>query len=193
MTQTAGPIKRSYFGGPWWILLLRGILLVILGIYMLALPADNVLEFTQTLAVYLILDGILMLAAVLMGQPNQLRRWLILAGGGGIAIGLFILGLPLVGVAISALVIVIFQALLAVRAILSGISDLALAILHWQTLKHSWLMVWVGLLSIGFGLFLIIFPVFGFNISVVQVLGVFLIVFGCGLTTQAFRLRNDYL
>ena len=95
----------------------------------------------------------------------------------------------LIGVALSILALVILLALLAVRVILSGISDLALALRYWGETKYNWLLLVVGLLSIAFGLFLIIYPIFSLNISVVQILGAFLLVYGAGLLVQAFQLR----
>ena len=92
----------------WWLMLLRGVLLVILGIYALSQPGMTLLAMTQVLGVFVLVDGVLAVISSIMGWTES-RSWTIARGVLGILLGIFVLGHPVVVGAIAATVVVLLH------------------------------------------------------------------------------------
>src|SRR5918993_4038264 len=78
----------------WWVLLLRGILLIIIGLLAFVSP----LVWVTFVGIYILIDGITMLMSGFSDQPAGQSRWpLVILGVLGLIAGLIILWDPELG------------------------------------------------------------------------------------------------
>jgi uncharacterized membrane protein HdeD (DUF308 family) len=171
--------------GLWWLILLRGILLLILGGYALFHPGMTVMALTKVLGIFVLVDGVVAILAGILGWTDS-RGWTILRGILGIVIGIFVLGHANVIAGIAAIVIVF---VLAAQTIASGILEIIVAIRQRKEVEGEGWLILSGVLSIVFGLILAAAPLTTAAI-LIGILGVFAICFGIMLIVLAFRAKN---
>jgi len=73
--------------------------------------------------------------------------------------------------------------------IVGGISEIVTAVRLRKVINHEWLMVVAGIISVLFGVLLILQPAVG-ALAMIWWIGGFAIVFGILLVALAFRLRH---
>jgi uncharacterized membrane protein HdeD (DUF308 family) len=162
----------------WWVLALRGVAGILLGIAAFALTGITLVVLIALFAAYLLVDGVLAIVAGTRG-----RSWLIVAEGAlGVVAGL-------VAVLIPALTALALALLIAAWAILTGIAELAAAIRLRRLISNEWLLAGAGILSIVFGLLIALFPGAGL-VAIVWIIGAYALVWGVMLLALAFRLRG---
>lgn len=167
----------------WWILALRGAILIILGILAFRWPAATVLAFVYLLAAFAFIEGIFALFGSFgYGLRGSARFLLILTGLLGLAVGVAAVIYP----GIAALTIVL---LVAWWAILSGIIGLVVAVEMRKVLANDWLYVLSGLLAIVFGALLIYRPFAGL-LTLTWLFGIYALVFGALMLVLSFRVRS---
>lgn len=171
--------------GLWWLLLLRGVLLIAVGGYALFTPGVTLMAYAFILGIFVLTDGLLAILAGLLGWVET-RWWAILRGVIGIAAGLFVVAHPaLVGViAVTTIVI-----LLAIQSIIGGGMEIAAAISERKKIEGEWWLVASGVLSIVFGGILLASPLLA-GAMLIRVLGVFAILAGVTIIVAAFRLHS---
>ncbi len=169
----------------WWLPLLRGILLTILGIYALFQPGLSLMAFIQVLAIFALIDGGLAIVAGIMGWVES-RVWSILRGALAIVIGLFVLAHPLVMTTVAAAVLAV---MLGLQAIAGGVLEIFVAIRERKELEGEGWLILGGVLSVLFGVLLLTAPLAS-GMMLIRLLGGFAIVFGIGLVVNSFRLRK---
>lgn len=166
----------------WWAFLLRGLLALIVGVIVLLFPEIGLPSLILAFAAWMIVDGV----AELIGawRTRGQRQWWvgILEGIAGIVAGLLAVILP----GITALVLLY---LVAAWAIVTGVLEIVAAIrLREQITGELW-MALAGVLSILFGLYLVIFPGAGI-LSLLWLVGFFAIAFGAFMLLLGWRLRG---
>jgi uncharacterized membrane protein HdeD (DUF308 family) len=168
----------------WWTLVLRGVLAVGFGLAALIWPGITLRVLVWLFGFYAVVDGLLALAALLVGGrlASGRRGWLIVEGVVGIAAGLFTFLWP----AITALVLLY---LIAAWAVVTGLLELVAAVRLRRELRGEWLLALAGILSVVFGVFVAARPGEG-AIAIVSVVGVFAIAFGVALLVLGARLRR---
>jgi uncharacterized membrane protein HdeD (DUF308 family) len=107
---------------------------------------------------------------------------MVLEGLTGIVIGILTFFSP----AITGLVLLYF---IAAWAIITGAFEIAAAIEFRRLISGEWAMILNGLLSIGLGIVLFVFPGAG-AVGLVWAIGLYAIALGVLLITLAFRLRG---
>ncbi len=167
----------------WWVLVLRGLAAIILGIMAIVWPDLTLLVLVTLFGVYVLVDGILALIEALATRERNSRWWAVaLAGVAGIVLGVLTLAWP----GITALVLLY---LIAAWAIIEGLLEIVAAIQLRHEIEGEWMMVVSGLLSIVFGVLLMLFPGQG-ALGLVGVLGIYAIVMGILHIILAFRVRR---
>jgi uncharacterized membrane protein HdeD (DUF308 family) len=177
--------EAEAIGSLWWIPLLRGILLIIVGCYALFRPGMTAALLTQIVAVFVVLDGILAIIAGVLGETIS-RGWTIARGVLGILIGIFVFGHPVVVAGITATVVLY---VIAFGAILMGILEIMAAIRDRHEFEGEGWLVLCGALAILFGVLLLVAPL-TFGQLIVRILGAFAIVFGISSIVLAVRVRR---
>jgi uncharacterized membrane protein HdeD (DUF308 family) len=168
----------------WWVLLVRGIVALALGIYALVEPGLTVYALTILFAAYALVDGIAaIVAAVRMsgkGSPNW--GWLLAGGIVGALFGVAALIFP--GIALFYLVI-----LIAAWAIVTGIAEIVTAWRLRETIKGEWLWILAGVLSIVFGIVVCFEPATGV-FFLIYMFSFYMILAGVSFIGLSLRLRR---
>jgi uncharacterized membrane protein HdeD (DUF308 family) len=166
----------------WWLILLRGVCAVLFGVLTFVWPGVTLVTLVLLYGAYALIDGVLALAAAVMGGAPAPRWWLAVAGLLGIAAGLVTLFLP----GMTALVLLYF---IAFWAIAVGVMQVVGAIRLRKEIDNEWWLAAAGALSVLFGLLLIVQPGAG-ALALIFTIGVYAIVYGIVLIAFALRLRK---
>jgi uncharacterized membrane protein HdeD (DUF308 family) len=174
----------EYLSRYWWTLAVRGALAVLFGLAAMVWPRMTLRVLVWLYGFYAVVDGLLALAALVVGGrlARGRRGWLILEGIVGIAAGVFAFLWP----GITALVLLY---LIAAWMVVTGLLEVAAAIVLRRELRGEWLLALAGILSVVFGIFLFVRPGEG-AIAVVGAIGLFAIMLGFVLVFLGVRLRR---
>lgn len=184
---TSREIVLDAIGRLWWVALVRGVLLVLLGGYAFLQPELTAVVYMQVVGIFIVLDGVLAIVAGLMGETEtDSRMWTIGRGALAILVGGLVTALAYF---VAAFTLTFMAILLAITAISNGFMEIVVAIRHRKEIDgEGWLVV-AGLLSIAFGVIIAIAPL-DFGLILLQVLGVFAILAGVWLILLAFRMKG---
>src|SRR5262245_50936582 len=128
----------SKISSVWWLILVRGIVLIILGAYALTRPGMTMVVFTQVLGVFMIIDGILAVLSGIAGWTES-RGGTIMRGVLGILVGIFVLGYSAV---VAGVAIVVLMTILAIGSIAGGILEIIVAIRERKEIQgEGWMIV----------------------------------------------------
>lgn len=174
--STAAKIGTSL---PWWVLLLQGVIAVLLGVYLLAYPAQTLMVVITFLGAYWLVSGFFNLVSIAWDRTDM--GWKIVLGILGIIAGLAILAYPLYS---TLLVPYLFTVMVGFLGLIYG----GIALLGGLTGK-GWGVALLGVLSIIFGCLILAEPVAA-TIAVPLVFGIFGVVFGFAAIVGSFMVRS---
>jgi uncharacterized membrane protein HdeD (DUF308 family) len=177
----AGPMLHALCKN-WWLLLLRGIAAIVFGVLTFVWPGITLLTLVLFYGAFALVDGVLAIAAAIMGGQPAPRWWLAIVGLLGIAAGIVTFAWP----GITALVLLLF---IAGWAIAMGIFEIVGAIRLRKEIDNEWWLIASGVLSVLFGLVLIVQPQTG-ALALLFVIGAFAILHGITLVWLSLRLRK---
>jgi uncharacterized membrane protein HdeD (DUF308 family) len=174
---------RPLLASNWWALTIRGIVAILFGVFTFLWPAITLTVLALLFGAYALVDGILNILAVIRGEHEQQRWWvLLLEGIVSLGAGLVTFFWP--GITVLALIYV-----LAAWAVLTGLLEFAAAIELRKYITGEWLLALAGIASVIFG-FLLIFRPFAGAIVIAWWIGAYALVFGALLIVLSFRLRD---
>ena len=166
----------------WWLVVLRGIAAIVFGVLAFVWPGLTLLTLVLLWGAYALIDGVLALAAAVMGGNPLPRWWLVVVGLAGVVAGLLTFAWP----GITALVLLVF---IATWAIVLGIFEIVGAIRLRKEIEGEWLLILNGVLSVLIGVVLLWRPGVG-AIAMVWVIGAYAIVFGIVSVALGLKLRK---
>jgi uncharacterized membrane protein HdeD (DUF308 family) len=168
----------------WWMLALRGLLGVIVGLMALARPATTLMAFLMVAGAYLIVDGVFTLFAGLRRVSSGFRFWpFLIEGTLSVIVGVLAFRRP-EAFALGVLMLV------ALRCIVTGGTEIAVgSAVSRATGVKEWALWIAGASSVLFGVLLLISPGVGIA-TLLWMGGIYAIIFGVALTGSAFRLRS---
>lgn len=167
----------------WWAFVLRGVIAVIFGLVALFLPGVTMLSLVLVFAAYAIADGICaIIGSVRAAEKGERWGYLAFEGVVGILAGL-------VAAAWPGLTVVVFVALVAAWALLTGGLMLAAGI-RFEGEGRLWLILG-ALVSIAYGALLVIAPLIG-AVVLTWWIGAYALVFGIAMLVLAFQLRARF-
>jgi uncharacterized membrane protein HdeD (DUF308 family) len=168
----------------WWSFVLRGLLAVVVGVIFLLFPQLGLQALILAFAAWMIVDG----GTELIGawrMRGQKQWWVdILEGVAGIVVGVIAVVIP----GLTALALLF---LVAAWAIVTGVLEIVAAIRLREHISNELWLGLAGLLSVLFGLYLVLFPGAGM-LSLLWLAGFFAILFGATLLLLGWRLRGIY-
>lgn len=167
----------------WWVFALRGALALIFGILAFIWPQATLLTLVLLFGAYALVDGIFAVIAGISSYGTHDRWWAVLLEG---IFGILLGGLTLFWPGITTLVLIYF---IAVWAFITGLFEIAAAIQLRHVITGEGWMILSGILSILFGIALLLFPGAG-AISLIWIIGAYAIIFGIVNLMLAFRLRG---
>jgi uncharacterized membrane protein HdeD (DUF308 family) len=167
----------------WWMLLLRGILAILFGIFAYLWPGLTLITLIIIYAAYALVDGIVALLAALTTHPGAGRAgWLVLIGILGVAFGLITFFWP----GETALVLMM---LIGVWAVVRGVFEIVAAIQLRKQIADEWFWILSGIISILFGALFLVHPGAG-AVALVWIVATYAIIYGGFLVAFAFRLKR---
>jgi uncharacterized membrane protein HdeD (DUF308 family) len=167
----------------WWLFTLRGILGIIFGFLALIFPGPTMLSLVLLFSAYMLVDGVAAIISAVRAIRRKEDRWgiLIFEGLLNIATGIAAFLWP-------GLTVIAFVWLIAAWAIVTG--ALMTAAGSRLNIDHGrWWLVLGGLLSLAYGVLLIIAPLIG-AVVLTWWIGVYALVFGIALVMFSFKLRS---
>jgi uncharacterized membrane protein HdeD (DUF308 family) len=167
----------------WWLLALRGLAAVLFGVIAFVWPGATLITLVWLFGAFALVNGFLSLvlaAKVPKGYPRF--GSLILGGLLGILAGLLAFVMP----AITALGLII---LIAAWAMVTGILEIVAALKLRKEINNEWLLILVGILSLVFGVLLLLQPAAG-ALVLIWWIGAYALVLGILLFVLAFRMRR---
>jgi uncharacterized membrane protein HdeD (DUF308 family) len=165
-------------GVPWWLVLIEGIALIVMGLLLLASPGMTTLILVQFIGIYWLVAGIFKIVSIFLDSSGW--GWKLAGGMLGILAGLIVLQHPLWSPLVIGNVLVI---ILGIQGIIVGVVGLI------QAFKGAgWGSGILGVISILFGL-LFLFNVWTFTFSLPWAIGLLALVGGVLAIVAAFRLK----
>jgi len=168
----------------WWLISLRGLLALALGIIMLVLdPLMAAGLLVLFIGVYALVDGIFALVVGIINRPPHMNRaWLIAEGIIGILAGVAILLAPM----LAGIFIMYF---IAFWALFTGVLELIFAIAEWKSLPGAWMILINGIISVLLG-GLILANIVAGTVLLVVIIAIYLVIFGLLLMLLGFSLKS---
>lgn len=168
----------------WWLMLLKGIAGILFGISAFIWPGVTVLALTLLYGAFALADGLFSLGAAFSGGGERAipTWWLALMGVLGIAAGAVAFLWP--GLTAFALVIII-----GAWAVAIGVLEIIGAIWLRHEIDDEWMLIAAGILSVLFGLALLLRPALG-ALALAWAVGVFALLYGLLHVAFALRLRR---
>ena len=166
----------------WWLILLRGICAIIFGLLTIMWPGLSLLTLVILYGVFALFDGGFAIGAAIMGDTPTPRWWLALVGVLGILAGAVTLAWP----GITGLVLLYF---IAGWAIAAGVFESVGAIRLRKEIDGEWLLFASGLVSVLFGVLILMVPGAG-ALGLAFTIGIFALIYGFLLVGFSLRLRK---
>ncbi len=167
----------------WWLLALRGLFAVLLGLCAFVWPGVALAVLVVLFGVFTLMHGLFAVWLAVGERRQSQRLWLLLIEGlASLAVGVITFAWP-------AITVLILLYLVAIWACLIGLLEIVTALWRWRTLKHEWLLLLVGAISLVLGLILLFRPTAG-ALALLWLFGAYAIITGVLLLVFALRLRN---
>jgi uncharacterized membrane protein HdeD (DUF308 family) len=186
--MTSGEIKslKQVASAIWWLVLLRGIAAVLLGILLFTNTAATLSVIIIFLGIYWVVDGISTLLASFIGREEHSNwGWGIFVGIISILAGLAVLSQPVLTAIFTTSFIVSF---VGIMIIISGVWSILTGFRLRKT-SGEWVMIIGGVLGLILGLLLVMNPLFS-ALVYVYIIAVFLIIGGFSLIVMAFQVKK---
>jgi uncharacterized membrane protein HdeD (DUF308 family) len=167
----------------WWVLLIRGLFGILIGMLAFARPGLTALSIVLAWAVFAEADGIAALVLAMIGHDPPRSRWaLTISGIVGIVAGLVTLAFPASGV-------IVLLWMVAAWAIGRGAFQVVAALELRRFVDGEWLTIAGGILSVLFGVVVIAQPIFGER-TLAYLVGVYASAVGLLEVALSFRVRR---
>ena len=177
--ETAGTARKY-----WWIMLIRGILAIALGVMMIAWPKATVQVAIFLFGLYFLLDGIASLVMGFMsGRAGEKWGWLVFVGVLDIAAGIVAFVWPQATALVLLYVIAFWSILVGAMAVFGSFSLKSAGARDW-----GWVL-FGGIVSLIFGIILLIAPGNGI-LGLIWLVAIWAIVFGILLIVNSFVVRS---
>ncbi|WP_444961604.1 DUF308 domain-containing protein [Nocardiopsis sp. M1B1] len=165
----------------WWLVVLRGVAAVLFGLVALVWPGKTLVVLAIVFGVYALVDAAALGYAAYRSSPGA-RVPLVVQAVLSAVMGVIALFWPVA--AIVALVFVV-----GVWAVVTGVAEIVTAIRLRAHISSEWLLVFVGALSVVFGLLLWFWPLEGAQ-AIMFVIAMYAVIFGAVMAVAGFRLRG---
>jgi uncharacterized membrane protein HdeD (DUF308 family) len=179
MATAASAFSEQKRAMPWWIPLIEGIALLIVGVLLLTSPIETTLRLTRILGLFWFVGGIFEIVSIFIDRSAW--GWKLIGGLIGLWAGYYLIMTPVAGALILGFTVIVF---LGIQALLMGIVHLV------QALRGAgWGIGLLGIINLIFGVILLSNTLIGIA-SLPLIIGIFAIIGGIGTIFMAFRLRS---
>jgi len=168
----------------WWFMLLRGVLLVVAGIFTIAMPAGTLIGVVLFLGIYWIVDGIISLVETIRGTRGKRRTWSIISALIGVLAGLLVIANPLVAGMVSSTFLVY---LLGITVLLRGTTLMFIG----RDDRWTWQGLLMGILYVLFAVVIIARPLVAIAV-LMWIFAILAIAAGVVSVGISFRMRASH-
>ncbi|MCW5864419.1 MAG: DUF308 domain-containing protein [Anaerolineae bacterium] len=145
MATAASAFDQQKRAMPWWIPLIEGIALIIVGVLLFTSPLEAILSLTRVLGLFWFLSGIFEIVSIFVDRSAW--GWKLIGGIIGLLAGYYLFTAPAAGALILGFTLVV---MLGVQALLLGIVHIV------QALRGAgWAMGVIGIINIIFAVLLL--------------------------------------
>lgn len=167
----------------WWLPVLRGVLMIVLGLLLLVEPLGTLVALVWVFGVFAVVDGAVVLMQALLARGRPGFGWLVAEGLVSIAFGALIMLWP------DVTALVLFY-LLALWVLVLGVTAVVVAVTQYRARDLAWSGTLVfGLIGFLFGLLLAIKPQGTVDV-ILTVYGLFAFVAGVVMLVSGFATRS---
>ena len=167
----------------WWMVVARGVLAIVLGLYALFAPGLALDTLIMLFGVAILVAGLLSIVAGVRREANrQPAAPLIVEGIICVAFGVLAFIRP-IGTAVASLYV------LSAFAILSGVVHIVAGLKLRKELPGEWTLILSGVLTTVFGVLMGLLPLAGL-LSLIWMIGAYSLFFGILFVILGFRLRS---
>ena len=167
----------------WWLPVLRGVLMIVLGLLLLVEPLGTLVALVWVFGVFAVVDGAVVLMQALLARGRPGFGWLVAEGLVSIAFGALIMLWP------DVTALVLFY-LLALWVLVLGVTAVIVAVTQYRARDLAWSGTLVfGLIGFLFGLLLAIKPQGTVDV-ILTVYGLFAFVAGVVMLVSGFATRS---
>jgi uncharacterized membrane protein HdeD (DUF308 family) len=183
VVQDAGGRVAAVLRSVWWLPVLRGVLLLVLGLLMLVEPLGTLVALVWVYGVFAIVDGVVVLAQALLVRSRPGFGWWVAEALVGVGFGVLIMAWP------NVTALVLFY-LLALWVLVLGVTAVIVAVIQFRARDLSWAGTLVfGLVAFLFGLLLALQPQDSVDV-IATVFGLFAFVGGVVMVVAGFATRS---
>ncbi len=170
------------FAKVWWIVLIRGILALILGLYAIFSPGQMLVAFVLVTGAFWLMDGIILLFASFSGKATNTNPWWAgLRAVIGILAGIAVFSQPVLSTVFIVWLIVI---ILGIVTIVSGVQEF----INGMKLKKGWLVAG-GIFYVLFGIIVLHTPLMAAAVMA-RFVGIIAAISGIALILFSFLLKK---
>ena len=172
-------------GRAWWMLILRGAVALLFGTLALFWPALTLLLLITLFSAYAIFGGIVAIVGAIRYRATHGAWWVPLL------LGICSIGAGMIAAIVPGITTLVLVAIIGANAIVTGVFDLITATRLHRRLRNAWMLVLTGVLSVLFGIFVLVFPGAG-ALALVWLIGVYALFTGAllfvlGITARAWH------
>ncbi len=174
------------FYQPWWVTLLRGVVLLFFGFFATVWPAETMVVLVRLVGVYFLVDGLVILFMSIANRKHDIR-WKATLGRSiiGIIVGGFIIFAPSFTAAAIGVVLVY---ILAALSLFHGIMDIIKAFRAHNETMNEWVIVFSAVFFIILAILLFLAPL-RVGTAFVRIIGIFSLAVAAGFIFTALRQR----
>jgi uncharacterized membrane protein HdeD (DUF308 family) len=167
----------------WWVLLLRGLVSIAFAVLIWMQPAITLKAMIILFGAFALVDGVLGVWSAFSSRKDRNNWWVLMLWGlVGIGIGIITFVAP----AVTALALLFY---IAIWAIVTGVLEIIAAVKLRKEIQGEWLLGLAGLLSLVFGILLIMHPGAGV-LAVLWLVAAYALILGVLMVILAFKVRG---
>lgn len=164
----------------WWVLLLRGILLLIFGLLAVAIPGMVMATFLFYFGVIAIFSGIFVIIEGLMSAEGK---------GSHIMEGLFYVIFGILFIVMPGFVVSLGLYIIAFWALFAGVFMIVNAVKMRKVINNEWLIILNGIITVIFGLLIFANVIAGAEV-IIMVFGFYAIFSGVMMMLLSFKVKG---
>lgn len=181
LTHFDHPMLRT-LADNWSTFLIKGICAILFGVATFFMPGLTLIVLTLLYGAYVLTDGILSIIAAINGSSTMPRWWLAIFGLLSVAAGLVTFFWP-------GITLVVLQLCIGLWAVAVGVMQIIGAIRLRNETDDEWLLVAGGIVSILFGVVMVMTPGIGM-LALVYTIAAYAIFHGIIQIVFAFKIRG---
>lgn len=167
----------------WWMLALRGLAALLFGILAMLWPGLTLLWLVAMFAAYALITGAVSMVAAVKNRETDGKWWLVLL------LGLVSIAAAAIAIFRPDLTALMLVLVMGANAVVTGVLDIAIAVRLRKVIRGEWLMILSGVLSVLFGILVLVFPGAG-ALALVWLISFYATVTGVLLLALGFRARG---